>query len=137
MRSAELEPSLAEKNTDWHREMIDAPGTPRAGTWVAVADGVPVGFAHFREAGEPAVADLTQLHLHPDAWGQEVARLLLEAALDDMRTLEFRAAEVQVFADQARARRFYERAGFRETEDAGAIRTGDSWIGVAHYRLGL
>ena len=135
--AAELDRSLAGKDTDWYRRMIDAPGTPRAGTWVAVAEGAPIGFAHFRESGEPIAADLTLLYLHPDAWGTGLARPLLDAALDDMRTLEFQLVRVEVFADHPRACRFYERAGFRETEDAGVTRYGDSWIGVAYYRLGL
>ncbi|MEN8151594.1 MAG: GNAT family N-acetyltransferase [Planctomycetota bacterium] len=132
----ELSGALEAKGTDWYRKMIDAPGTPRAGTWVAEADGCVVGFAHFRESDESGTADLTLLYLHPDAWGRGVARPLLDGALDDMRTLEFSGVRVEVFADHPRACRFYERAGFRWADDGMCV-YGDVAIPVANYRLGL
>jgi N-acetylglutamate synthase-like GNAT family acetyltransferase len=111
----------ADREADWYVKLIDAPGTPRAGTWVAEAEGEVVGFGHFREAAAPAVADLRFLEIHPDWRGKGVARPLLEGLLDDMRVLEFRVVEVVVPAEEARASRFLERAGFRfiADEDAG------------------
>ena len=135
------EPQLSEaiegKDVEWYRRLIDAPGTPRAGTWVAEVEGKAVGFAHFREADDPGEADLTLLYLHPDAWGRGVARPLLDGALDDMRTLEFRSARVEVFADHPRANRFYERAGFRWAEDGRPAVYGDLLLPTANFRLGL
>ena len=135
------EPALSEafdgKDADWYRRMIDAPGTPLAGTWVAEVEGEAVGFAHFRESGDPGTADLTLLYLHPDIWGGGVARPLLDGALDDMRTLEFASARVEVFADHPRAQRFYERAGFRWMDDADHRIYGDQVLPVVHYVLGL
>jgi N-acetylglutamate synthase-like GNAT family acetyltransferase len=118
----------ADRDADWYRSLIDAPGTPRAGTWVAEHEGEVVGFGHFREAADPAVGDLRFLEIHPDWRGRGAARPLLEGLLDDMRVLEFRAAEVAVPADEARASRFFERAGFRFIDDEA---------GLVRYRLAL
>ena len=54
-----------------------------------------------------------------------------------MRTLGFRGARIEVLADLPRARRFCERAGFRETGDVGRVTVGDRDLVVVSYRLGL
>lgn len=118
----------ADRDADWYRTLIDAPGTPRAGTWVAEDEGEVVGFGHFREGGDPTTGNLVFLEIHPDWRGKGVARPLLEGLLDDMRVLELRAVEVVVAHESARAVRFFERAGFRFIEDEeGGVR----------YRLAL
>jgi ribosomal protein S18 acetylase RimI-like enzyme len=117
-----------DRDADWYRTMIDAPGTPRAGTWVVEVEDAPVGFGHFRATADPALGDLTLFYLHPDAQGRGVARPLLDGVLDDMRVLEFRSVRAEADAGNARAIRFYERAGFRFTDEEG---------GLVHYQLAL
>jgi ribosomal protein S18 acetylase RimI-like enzyme len=47
-----------------------------------------------------------------EAWGTGVGRALLTTAVDALRDAGFRSATLWVLDSNARARRFYERAGF-------------------------
>jgi putative acetyltransferase len=54
---------------------------------------------------------LEQLYVEPEAWGSGVGRTLLDA----VRAARPDGLHLAVFARNARARRFYETAGFRLT----------------------
>jgi N-acetylglutamate synthase-like GNAT family acetyltransferase len=96
-----------------HRAMIEDPGTPRAGTWVAEEAGEVVGFAHFRETA--GGGEIVHLALVDAAWETGTPRMLLDAVLDDMRVVGFAVALAP--AEEARAGRFFERAGFTPEGD--------------------
>jgi GNAT superfamily N-acetyltransferase len=81
-----------------------------AQVWVAERHGGIVGLAVCsREAG---TAELRNLYVVPEAWGSGVAAALHGTALDWMRA---RAGEAVLWVGEAngRARRFYEREGWR------------------------
>jgi len=99
-------------------------------TLVAVgpaADGV-VGYASFgperdvqhaawppplTSAGETgSVAELYALYVHPGWWSAGAGRGLMEQVLGKTAVSGFKDIVLWVLADNARARRFYERAGF-------------------------
>jgi RimJ/RimL family protein N-acetyltransferase len=126
-----------ERGQEWYSKMIDAPGTPRAGTWVAAVDGAPAGFGHFRESEDRDVGELVLFYLLPEVWGKGVARPLLEGTLDDMRVLDFRSCRVEVFAENPRACRFYERAGFRLGYESDRRVYGDRELSIVSYSLSL
>jgi RimJ/RimL family protein N-acetyltransferase len=133
VHAAALPEDRKQRDSEWYRQIIDSPGTPRAGTWVSEADGGVAGVAHFRASPDPATCELVLFCLRPDAQGKGLARPLLDAALDDMRTLGFACVRVEVPADHTRARRFCERVGFREERDS-TVPEGPASVG---YRLGL
>jgi GNAT superfamily N-acetyltransferase len=63
------------------------------------------------------VGELYALYLLPAWWSAGVGRALMTSALDSLRGDRYRRVVLWVLADNARARRFYERAGF--TLDGG------------------
>ena len=136
-----IEKRVGSKDAEWYRTMIDRPGTPRAGTFVAVSDQCVVGFAHFSDASDedlgPEVGDIRLFYLLREAWGQGVARPLLDHVLDDMRVVGFRTAVLGVFRDNPRACRFYESAGFRLDDHEVWKDYGGRELAIVRYRLPL
>lgn len=84
------------------------PRTPAAGA--AAGPLTPAG-----RTGE--VGELYALYLLPAWWSAGVGRALMTSVLDSLRGDRYRRVVLWVLADNARARRFYERAGF--TLDGG------------------
>ena len=74
-----------------------------------IAGFVAVGPAH----DEDADGELYAIYVRPERWGSGVGRALIEAAEDRMRELGHSTAILWVFEDNARARRFYEAAGWK------------------------
>ncbi|WP_199424857.1 GNAT family N-acetyltransferase [Actinotalea solisilvae] len=88
---------------------------------VATRDGAVVGFVDVGPEREPdgppgpaPRGELYAINVHPDAWGSGAGRALLEAAQDALRALGFADAVLWVLPGNARARRFYERAGWAD-----------------------
>jgi GNAT superfamily N-acetyltransferase len=87
-------------------------------------DGRAVGYALvvLRPAGGPTwtgrglrLADVETLSVMPEARGAGLGRQLLDAVAEHARTLGVEEVELTVIAQNADARRFYAREGFRET----------------------
>src|SRR5215471_2754755 len=90
------------------RPAAAGPRTPAAGA--AAGPLTPAG-----RTGE--VGELYALYLLPAWWSAGVGRALMTSVLDSLRGDRYRRVILWVLADNARARRFYERAGF--TLDGG------------------
>jgi GNAT superfamily N-acetyltransferase len=101
----------------WRRMLVALAGTPRA----------VVGYASFgpeRSMLSPSSAPLTQaglngkvgelyaLYVTPDWWSAGAGRSLMDAAIAGLRDDDYQRAVLWVLADNARARRFYGKAGF-------------------------
>ena len=119
------------------------------GTWAAIAmsRGKPLGHIAFTPArrrapgkpwatspSTPGLAHLWQLFILPPWWGQGVAPILHDAGVEEMRARGYRTGRLYTPALHARARRFYERRGWR------AI--GEQWnehlaLMLTEYRLAL
>lgn len=87
-----------------------------------------VGFAHFRESRDDDTAadhvgEVWAIYLEPDAWGTGAGRALMAAAVGGLADLGYQHATLWVLDSNARARRFYEAAGFRPD---GAVKDDDS-----------
>jgi GNAT superfamily N-acetyltransferase len=73
-----------------------------------------VAFAHVSPVTVRNTAEIKGFYCHPDAWGSGVAAALM----DEVRGLlarEFNDVFLWTLRDAARARRFYEKVGFRLT----------------------
>jgi ribosomal protein S18 acetylase RimI-like enzyme len=95
---------------------------------VAEHDGEVVGFAALGPSPNPEGAgELFAINVDPAHWGSGAGRALLEAAQDELARLGFAETVLWVLPANARARRFYERAGWasdgtEQTVDAfGAV----------------
>jgi GNAT superfamily N-acetyltransferase len=62
---------------------------------------------------DDAEGELFAIYALPDAWGSGAGPALMRAALDAMREAGYRNAILWVVEDNPRARRFYEREGWR------------------------
>ena len=101
-------------------------------TWalLALANSEPIGHiaitpARRRSPGQawasspatPGLAHLWQLFVLPPWWGRGVAPLLHEAAITEIRARGYQAVRLYTPSLHARARRFYERRGWRATDE--------------------
>ena len=96
------------------------------GTWWLLAeaeDGTAAGHVLVRPSertgwgGEPGLAHLTSLFVRRGSWGGGVATELLHRAVDRARERGFTRMRLFTPAEQARARRFYEREGWQAAGD--------------------
>jgi ribosomal protein S18 acetylase RimI-like enzyme len=96
----------------WRRRLDEPP----AGwsTFVVEDDaGDVVGFASTGPSrDEPGIGELYAIYVEPSAWGSGAGRALIERAQDQL-TNEYAEATLWVLEENARARGFYERAGWR------------------------
>jgi ribosomal protein S18 acetylase RimI-like enzyme len=88
-----------------------------------------VGFVAFGAAGDehaaappPGAGEVYAIYLLEEAAGRGIGRRLLAGAVDELRVAGFRHAVLWVLETNSRARRFYERAGWRADGAVGRHR---------------
>ena len=103
-----LDPAVSAER--WRVTLAD----PETNCLVAVDEADRVrGFALFGGAlDDPDTGQLYAINLEPTAWGIGLGRELLRAASDELHGLGFGEAVLWVVDENARARRFYEIAGW-------------------------
>ena len=86
-------------------------------TWVAESAGRVVGFASTDPSRDPdatgGTGEVYAIYLEPDVVGTGVGGRLFAQAVEDLRQRGYRAATLWVLEGNARARRFYDTAGWR------------------------
>ena len=101
---------------DMWRELIVEFEPPAHGAFVALDGSQLVGFVHFCPSRDhdatPAVGEITAIYVHPDLWGQGIGRRLMLHAVDSLDEARFSTATLWVLDVNARARKFYEQAGW-------------------------
>ena len=124
--------SVAERQRMW-RAGLSRELPPQRATFVAEAEGEVVGFASVGECREPGSEDgeLYAIYLDQTRWGHGVGRSLLEQAERSLRDAGFEAALLWVLEGNARAIRFYERAGWQRSG-----RKTDTFQGAEVVELG-
>lgn len=106
-------------------------------TWVATAAQLGiVGFAslgHSRDDdADRNTLELYSIYLHPELWGQGVARGLMRTVLGEVP--DDSNLTLWVLADNARARQFYRRHGFSEDGTERIESFGDTRVREVRYR---
>ena len=100
-----------------------------------------VGFADTgpsRDAdAAPDTAELSTLYLDPQVVGTGVGRALLHDAMEDLRQRGYRAAVLWVLESNARARRFYEIAGWRSDGTTKTEQRSNVDLHEVRYRVDL
>lgn len=130
------------------RPPIDPPPSPRTLVAVSGDDPAVIGFASFgpertvdsavlppaapagASAGE--AGDLYALYVIPGWWSAGVGRALMGSVLRALRGARYARAVLWVLAGNARARRFYERAGFTP-DGATNVRAGRGGVLEVRY----
>ncbi len=110
--------SVEERRQRWARVLEQAP-RPGLTRLVATLDdtGPAVGFVIAgpdRDGG--TLGEVHALNVDPDVWGRGVGRALLRAATDHLLGEGYEEAVLWVATGNVRARRFYERAGWRDDQ---------------------
>lgn len=90
--------------------------------YLAKMDLQPMGLLYWLPESEEA-ARIEALLTIPEAWGHGIGAALICKALADVRSLGYTSIHVWPFAENFRARRFYEKWGFAPT---GESRTSDA-----------
>jgi putative acetyltransferase len=98
------------KRVEWWRSRWRNELVPTSTISVAVSDDQMVGFVTVN----PQTGYLDQIVVAPEAWGSEVASMLMVAA----RRVSPQLLELQVNADNGRAIRFYQKQGFVDVGEA-------------------
>lgn len=89
--------------------------------YLATLDGKPMGLLYWlEEQGDARIEALLSI---PESWGKGVGAALMERALADIKAAGYSVIHVWPFADNRRARRFYEKQGFHPS---GQTRMGDT-----------
>jgi GNAT superfamily N-acetyltransferase len=115
--------------------------TPGCWTLIAEDDGAVAGHVSYLPSDRsghpdpaPDLAHLWQLFTRPPWWGTGVATELMARAFAACRADAFARMRLFTPAQQARARRFYEREGWRAVREFDDERLG---LPLAEYRLEL
>jgi GNAT superfamily N-acetyltransferase len=72
-----------------------------------------VGFAHIGPSEAEPVGEIYRFFVAPEHWREGVGQALMARALEQLREKDFLQAILWVHAENGRARRFYEAAGWR------------------------
>ncbi|GBC86048.1 Mycothiol acetyltransferase [bacterium HR12] len=122
-----------------HRTALENAGPYR--TWVAEEDGRVVGFAVTGPSqdadADERTGELYAVYLDPDRYGRGIGKLLCDHALADLRERGFRAATLWVLETNERARRFYEREGWRPDGLSTRERIDCEFRPTVRYRIEL
>ena len=123
-----------------HRGRLAAPG-PRAVDLLAERDGAAVGWASCGPTRDddldPATTgEIRAMYADPAAWSTGVGAALMSACLEHLTDAGFRAVTLWVLEDNARARGFYERWGFR-ADGARQVAQLGAPVGEVRYALAL
>ncbi|HEX5012756.1 MAG TPA: GNAT family N-acetyltransferase [Candidatus Limnocylindrales bacterium] len=112
--------------------------------WVAVVDGRIVGFAgtaapDANDAPDLAsgALELATIYVLREAWDTGVGRALMNKVVGDCRGHGTPELVLWVFTANARARRFYERAGWLPDGAGRDLAVGGAQIPMMRYRLTL
>jgi GNAT superfamily N-acetyltransferase len=125
--SSTYERELARTTEDWRRWL--APGV----TFILEAGGEPRGLVvGRRDKNEFSVVHLMAMWVHPDVRGTGAADALVSSVKAWASQVGATQVRLNVVEGNCRARRCYERAGFRATGHQGVVeRTGDVEIEMA------
>lgn len=140
MPASLLDGLSVERRAAMWRDWLAAPATETR-VWLAERDGRLVGFCAtgvLPEPGDPPLtAQLTAIYLRQDAAGTGVGRELLGYATEDLRQRGFRTVGLWVLASNARARRFYETAGWRPDGATKIVRRDGADLDEVRYTRDL
>jgi len=131
---APADPNGVERRTTMWRTLAADAAAP---SFVAVVDGRIVGVLNVGPARDGSSdGEVRILYVEPGRWGSGAGRRLMERAHEAL-AVDHDEAVLTVLADNPRARRFYERNGWRFERAVVELHFGDVPTQVAHYRRRL
>ena len=86
-----------------------------------------------RDAGMEDMGEIVSIYLLPEYYGRGLGRMLIDAVEAELRKMGFEMLYLWVLRDNARARRFYEKAGFVPSGDERTIEIGGAALEEVRY----
>ncbi len=118
---------------EWAARLASRIGDPDSTIFVIEIHGTVVGVAITGPSGDPGAGpetgEVRAIYLDPDAIGRGLGRTLFAEVVADLATRGFTTATLWVLDTNARARRFYEIAGWAAD---GATKTAERPGGALH-----
>ena len=109
--------------------------------YVSVADGQINGFVNIRRSRDPSAAEsvgeVIAIYVEPRAWSSGAGRALMDAAVGALARQGFTEATLWVLEDNARARRFYEIAGWEPDGTSTTEEWRTALVTEVRYRRSL
>lgn len=126
--SLDVEEAIARRAEHW----------PWPGSQVAELDGVIAGWTSvgpYRGEGcPPGSGEVYAIYVHPEYWSAGVGRSLLHSGMNLLAAQQLSPVFLWVLAGNARARRFYERAGFVPDGAEEGFEAGGAIVPEVRYR---
>jgi len=135
-------PIEIESRTERWRMRIAQPDPTELVTLVAEIDGSLVGWVTAGENRDDDVTDentgeIWGIYVDPEHWRRRVGSVLMERAIEELATAGYTEATLWVLEENRRARRFYERWGWRPDGGTDWFER-DGWRAIEiRYRLPL
>lgn len=91
---------------------------PRAGYFVGELDGIVVGGGGYAPlVGAAAdIVEIQKMYLLPEGRGYGIGRMIMERAMLEIRSLDYRTGYLESMSTMTAAHALYESAGFRPTD---------------------
>lgn len=114
----------------WRRKL-------RSGALVNVIGSPVIGFCLAGDSDEEGWGEIFAIYVHPDHWGEGFGHRLLRAGERQLRDAGHGRALLWVLRDNGRARRFYERQGWRVGGKIRVEEIGGIQVNEVRYEIGL
>lgn len=121
----DYEALVAQVLVDFHRNFDPA----REAAWIAALDGRMVGSIFLVQGETPGTGKLRLLYVEPQARGQGVGGILVDACVARARQVGYERLELWTNSVLVAARRLYERAGFTLVNEAPHHSFGKDLVG--------
>ena len=99
---------------------------------IATGDDKTMEIGEFAKPG--TIGEIYGFYVHPDHWGSQIANELMNATLSALIDDEWPSARLWVLKDNGRARRFYERHGWRADGAQAPLTVGGNPLEVRYQR---
>jgi ribosomal protein S18 acetylase RimI-like enzyme len=123
------------------RVHLGAPDEPRLFNLVAERDGAVIGWLAAGPSRDDdrheKQAEIWAVYVHPDAWRTGAGSALMTAGIERLVEQGYTEATLWVFEANPRARRFYERYGYRTDGATGIFERGGGQAIEVRYRRPL
>lgn len=110
---------------------------PAQKTLVCMEDGKYIGTSSFGQSRFEKLGnwgEIISIYLLPEYMGKGYGKLLLQTGVSELKRLGYEDIFLWVLKENNRARRFYERFGFTETEDYLETHIGGKALREIRYR---
>ncbi|HEX6221443.1 MAG TPA: GNAT family N-acetyltransferase [Acidimicrobiia bacterium] len=120
-----------DRRAKWWRDQLEG------GARVPVAGTPAVGFCFAGDADDEGWGEIYAIYVHPDRWGDGLGYRLLQAGMSQLHDLGHERALLWVLRDNHRARRFYERQGWRVGKPIRVEEIGGAQVMEVRYETDL